>query len=116
RLYTFIYDREHDYYERREIDRNSRHIYDLYKISQIIDLSNESLYQLIDEVRGDRKKNSKCISAADGYDINHTLKKIIDSDLFKSDYKEVTSKLLTKNVDYEDTVEVLKLIIELGLF
>ena len=105
-----------DYYERKEIDRNSRHIYDLYKISQIIDLYDKSLYQLIGEVREERKKNSKCISATDGYDINNALKEILDSNLFKSDYKEVTSKLLTKNVDYENAVKVLKLIVESNLF
>lgn len=105
-----------DYYERKEIERNSRHIYDLYKISQIIDLSDESLRQLISEVRGDRKKNGKCISAADGYEINETLKHIANSDAFKSDYKDVTSKLLTKNVEYEVAVEILKTIAALKLF
>lgn len=105
-----------DYYERKEIVRNSRHIYDLHKISQIIDLSNESLHQLIYEVRDERKRNSKCVSAADGYDVNHALKEIIDSGLFESDYQKVTSKLLTKNVEYENAVGVLKLIVDLGLF
>lgn len=105
-----------DYFERKEIDRNSRHIYDLYKISQIIDLSQESLHRLINEVRADRKKNNRCVSAADGYDINRTLMEITSSGLFAADYRGVTSKLLTTNVEYEIAITVLKTIVDLGLF
>lgn len=105
-----------DYYERKEVDRNSRHIYDLYKICQIIDLSDNSLPQLISEVREDRKKNNRCVSAGDGYSINNALKTIMYSSLFESDYKDVTSKLLTKNVDYEDAISILKVIINSKLF
>ena len=105
-----------DYYERKETNRNSRHIYDLYKICRVIDLSDKSLPQLIAAVRNDREKSIRCVSASDGYNVNDTLEKIRTSHLFESDYKEVTSKLLIKNVDYEDAIGVLKVIIGSALF
>lgn len=105
-----------DYYERKETTRNSRHIYDLYKISKIIDLSDDSLVQLVAEVRADRKKSNRCVSASDDYDVNRALTKIRIEELFKSDYRQVTSKLLIKGVEYDEAISVLDAIIESGAF
>lgn len=105
-----------DYFERKEPERNSRHIYDLYKIIKLINLNDSSLLELIKNVREDRKSNDRCISAKDGYDINATLTKIIESDYFKSDYNGVTTLLLIKNVDYETSITAIKEIIKTGLF
>ena len=105
-----------DYFEHKKYDRNSRHIYDLYKISQIINLCDPALKELVQMVRNDRKKNEKCISAKDGYDINSTLKAIVNTNPFESDYKEVTSKLLIKYIDYKEAIKVLNTIMELNLF
>ena len=105
-----------DYYERQEITRNSRHIYDLYMIIKAIDLDDKTLPVLIKEVRLDRSKNDRCVSAKDGYDINLALKKIIESGYFKSDYDKVTMLLLTKPVDYEVVIKALELIKQSKLF
>lgn len=105
-----------DYFERKESERNSRHIYDLFKITSIIDLNDSNLKELIKSVRKDRTRNDRCISAKEGYDINETLKKIIESSYFKSDYENVTKLLLTKNVEYEDAINVLNRIIDSKLF
>lgn len=105
-----------DYYERKEPQRNSRHLYDLYKISTFIDLKEPSLKQLIHDVREDRKKNERCISAKEGYSINDTLKNIMSSKYFETDYKEVTMLLLTKVVDYETTMTIIEKIINTDLF
>ena len=105
-----------DYYERNETSRNSRHIYDLYKISKVIDLENPDLPILINNVRSDRKNNDRCVSAKDGYDINKTLQKIIDDEYYKHDYESVTMLLLTKIVDYNTSVSVIKAIIDSKLF
>ena len=105
-----------DYYERQELERNSRHIYDLYQISQIIDLSDDSLRVLVSEVREDRKRNTKCVSAADGYNINEALKTIAASESFEADYREVTSKLLIKNIEYETAITVVEAIVASNLF
>lgn len=105
-----------DYFERKEPERNSRHIYDLYKICEIIDLSDCCLSQLVKNVREDRKNSDRCASAKDGYDINQALVKIIESGYFKSDYNNSTMMLLTKNVDYDTAISVLNKIIKSGLF
>lgn len=105
-----------DYYERKEAARNSRHIYDLYKISNEIDLNSPSFSSLIEAVRYDRKKNSRCVSAQDGYDINSTLKQIIENEFFKVDYERVTTLLLTKVVDYQTSISVLEKIIKCKIF
>lgn len=105
-----------DYYERKEVNRNSRHIYDLYKINQMINLKDSSLKTLINEVREDRKRSDRSISAKDGFNINECLIKIVNSNFFKKDYEEITSKLLTKYVDYETSIIVLKDISELNIF
>lgn len=105
-----------DYYERKESTRNSRHIYDLYKISKVIDVSRNSFKELISEVRNDRKKNGRCISAKDGYDINLTLQKIIDSKYFERDYIEVTMLLLTKQIKYDTAIQAINKIIKFNIF
>lgn len=105
-----------DYFERKEALRNSRHIYDLYKISTKINLEDESFHKLIKRVRDDRKKNSRCVSAQDGYDVNYTLSKIIESDYFKSDYEDVTMLLLTKVVEYKTAITIVDKIIKFRLF
>ena len=105
-----------DYFERKEALRNSRHIYDLYEIANAIDLKDSSLTQLVKAVREDRKGNDRCVSAQDRYDINDTLKKIIKTNFFKSDYENVTTLLLTKDVEYRDAITVLNTIIESKIF
>ena len=43
-------------------------------------------------------------SANPKYNINEMLKDIIDSDFFKSDYNNITLKLLYENYSYEDAI------------
>lgn len=105
-----------DYYERGEFARNSRHIYDLYKISKRIDLGSPTLKSLIHQVREDRKKNSRSVSAQDGYNVGRTLQIILDEEPFRPDYERVTLSLLTNPLGYDVVSGVLAQIIELGLF
>ena len=105
-----------DYYERKQVLRNSRHIYDLYKIIEKIDLEDPKLKQLIEAVRSDRSRNAKCVSAGSNYDINKALRAIKNSNYYKSDYENVTKRLLTKNLDYETAITVIDKIISANLF
>lgn len=105
-----------DYYEHREEYRNSRHIYDLFMIEKEIDLLSDKIKQLIKSVRNDRKKSKRCISAADGYDINVTLQTIVNTNYYRKDYNDVTRLLLTKDLPYEIAITVINKIVKLNLF
>ena len=105
-----------DYFERNESYRNSRHIYDLYKIYPQINIKSNEFLRLINEVRNDRKKSKRSLSAQQDYDINKTLQKIKDSNYFERDYDEVTANLLYSNEDYKTVIKILDKIIENKVF
>lgn len=105
-----------DYYMLKNERRNSRHIYDLYKILNVIDISNEKLVPFIKEIRTIRKKNRKCVSAQDNVDINEILKEIIDSKYYKKDFEKVTSLLLAKPVSYDEVIKCLSIVRDSGVF
>lgn len=101
-----------DYYESRVVKRQSRHIYDLYKLFPKI-VFNKNFYRLFMEVREQRKIGDakRCISAQEGYDLIGALKEIVDCGFYKDDYNNVTVNLLYENVKYEDCIEVINQII-----
>lgn len=101
-----------DYYERSEPGRNSRHIYDLYKLYPKIKINN-AFNNLIKQVRTERQNyaSNVNISAQDGYNVKQTLQKIIDTEFYKSDFKQVTTLLLYKPIDYDEIITVLNKII-----
>ena len=105
-----------DYYCHDMTHRNSRHIYDLSCLLTRVDLNSDKMVSLINEVREDRKHNKLCISAQDGVDVPSLLKEIIDTDFYKKDYEESTSKLLMKPVPYEESIKSLQTIIDSRLF
>lgn len=102
-----------DYYLSRNAIRNSRHIYDISRILKKIDLN---LKILIEIVKEERKQNKTCLSAQDDANVQELLKKIVSTNFFKQDYNETTSKLLTKNVNYDDAIKSLQIVINSGLF
>ncbi len=105
-----------DYYLNENTVRNSRHIYDIYKLLTKVDVYNLSLKLLVENVRNDRKPNKTCLSAQDGVNIPELLKKIVSNNFLKKDYYETTIKLLTKAVNYYEAIKSLQRIIDSGLF
>lgn len=105
-----------DYYISKKTKRNSRHIYDIYKILTKIDINDPNLKQLVTNVRNDRMKNKTCFSAQAGIDINRILEDIIKSEFFKDDYKMITSNLLRTYVSYDAVIKSLDAVIRSGLF
>ena len=59
---------------------------------------------LISKIRHDRISSKNNPSANSKYNINEMLKEIIDSDFFKSDYNNITSKLLYEDYSYEAAI------------
>lgn len=102
--------------EARSDAQFASYIYDLYKIISKIDITNPVLKNLVEAVRKGRMKDGRCISARAGCEINGALKRIKESDFFKSDYNNVTAMLLTTYVDYAHVITVLDQIVGSKLF
>ena len=104
-----------DYMISNKTERLSRHIYDIYQLLGKINLDDD-LKPLIKEVRDLRKKHLNCYSAKDEVNINNLLRQIIDKEYYKEDYINVTEKLLSKRVEYEEVITGLKRIIDSKIF
>lgn len=104
-----------DYVISNNIIGHSRHIYDLYRLLDCVVLD-DKLKVLIKEVREDRKKNNRCYSAQDQYDIPSFLKKIIDERIYYKDYVTITERVLYDETSYEAAITSLYKIIESGVF
>lgn len=103
-----------DYYIDGNIKAHSRHLYDLYKICDYIVL-NDELKQLALEVRMARCSSKQCYSAQQGVDVNKLLTEIVQKEVYKSDYDNITSGLLFEEVPYSQAIEVIHKIIKNGL-
>ena len=105
-----------DYYIKGEVRRHSRHIYDIYKLLPLIEM-NDVLENLIKEVREARAKNvSLCPSAQSETYIPGILTEIINSDAYRADYDNVTTRILAEQTLYNTAIEALRLIADSGLF
>ena len=105
-----------DYYIKDDVNKHSRHIYDLYMLLPKITLDN-SFKQLVEEVRVERLKMPKmCPAAEDCVNINKLLQEIVDKKIFEKDYEEITSYFQKDRVDYNDAISVIAKIIKSGMF
>ena len=93
-----------DYKIQNMQDRDSRHLYDICKLLQEVEL-NEELDKLIDMVRDDRMQSKNNPSAQLEYLIPDMLKGIIRSRFYEPDYKNVTQKLLYEDISYDYAIE-----------
>ena len=102
-----------DYYLQNKKRRNSRHLYDIYKLAPLVEINNEFKY-LMDEVRNQRAKLSEKItpSARENIDIKSIINKICLEDFYKDDYNDTTRMLISDNVSYEVIKKFLKDYIE----
>ena len=104
-----------DYYlAGREIEKHSRHLYDICKLLPMVKLD-DKFRQLVLDVRKERAKNSICRSAQDSVDLLALLSRIIREDVYKYGYNYLTVRLLDEEVSYEQAISALKEIIESGV-
>ena len=104
-----------DYYLSDAVREHSRHVYDIYKLLGVVTLD-DSMKELVQSVREERKPHVNCRSAKDGVDLNALLQEIVDKAIYKPDYDEITAKMLFEEVSYETAVTALRKIIENGIF
>lgn len=104
-----------DYYIQKKTERYSRHLYDIHKIVETMGISNE-LLKLIPEVRAVRSEMIVCPSAKEGVCVADILREIIESQVYKSDYEDITMGLLFVPVGYETVIQSLQKIIDSGIW
>lgn len=97
-----------DYYLLNRPQRNSRHLYDIYKVSKHVDV--EKLNELIPSVRNHRLTLGGNIapSASCDYNIKDLYNEIIACDYYKDDYNSITKKLILDEISYEEVIEYIK--------
>ena len=95
-----------DYYMNNKPVRNSRHLYDIYKIFPYIIL-NEEFYHLVDEVRVHRNDMDIKFtpSARTTVDMVQIGKEIVDSNFYRRDYENSTRKLINEDVSYAEVIQ-----------
>lgn len=90
-----------------ELRRHSRHIYDLRKLQALVNFD-ANLAALFSIVRKQRLGNPRCLSAEPGVDLAATLRELVDGDIYRRDYLDVTVDLLYDEMPYEDAVKALR--------
>lgn len=104
-----------DYYLSDAVREHSRHVYDIYKLLDVVTLD-DSMKELVRNVREERKPHVNCRSAKEGIDMNSLLQEIVDKAVYRQDYENITAKILFENVPYETVVTALRKIIASGIF
>ena len=91
-----------DYYLQGKAHRNSRHLYDIYKLSGYVEM-NSDFMELVKEVRAHRIAMGSEIAPAAPLDVNilGLGQKLCDEDFYKEDYRETTLKLISESLEYE---------------
>ena len=107
-----------DYKLTNRIEGHSRHIYDIYKLSAMVQISAD-LKDLFEQVRLDRQKNEEgCPSAKADIDLKSEMEEIIRTNLYRDDYENITESILFpgEKVDYDEAIKGLKMLVQSGLF
>lgn len=104
-----------DYYLNGTIKGHSRHIYDICKLLTIVEIDNE-LKKLKEQVCAERMNDKQCLSAKEDVNFKKLLTEIIENDVYKSDYENITSKLLFEKLSYSTAVRSLEEILKSELF
>lgn len=99
-----------DYYLSGNIPaRQSRHIYDLWKLSKAIEID-DKLLDLMQIVKEQRAGGYRNFSAEKGVSIPDTLRELIDSKAYAADYTNLTVPLLYDELPYEQAATALETI------
>ena len=104
-----------DYYLLGTTAEHSRYIYDIYKLSGIVEV-NESLKELAVSVAEERKPHKMSLSVQDGVKVRDVLRQIIADRIYEDDYEQITKPLLFEDISYQQAIAALENILQSGLF
>jgi predicted nucleotidyltransferase component of viral defense system/DNA-binding cell septation regulator SpoVG len=103
-----------DYYVENKTDRNSRHIYDIYKILPHVNI-NDEFTRLAEDVRNARKFNKEvCVSAQDDTDVQWLLQKVVKERFCEQDFYDVTEAMQYDNISYSEAITGIQDILKSG--
>jgi len=91
-----------DYYMQGKSSRNSRHLYDIYKLAGYVE-KNDDFRKLVCEVRAHRCRMDGRITPSARPDVNvrELIHSLCEKDFYKQDYSETTMRLISDDLDYE---------------
>ena len=104
-----------DYYLLNTTTEHSRHIYDIYKLSEIVTVD-KTLKELALSVAEERRPHKMCLSVQNGKNVTEILREVIDKKTYKEDYDTITVPLLFEAVSYNTAVSALENILQNGIF
>ena len=104
-----------DYYMQDRVKKHSRHIYDIYKLIDLVPQTKE-FKTLVKEVRSVRAMTNICPSAQSEVNVPDMLNFLIRNEIYKDDYENVTSRILEEKVSYEVAIEAVRKIAMSGMF
>ena len=93
-----------DYYMQGKSKRYSRHLYDIYKLSEKINFG-EPFVTLYQEIREHRKKMKICPSTKDNVNISSLINEFCENNFYKEDYQTITNYFSDDYVSYEDAID-----------
>lgn len=104
-----------DYYMQGKTERHSRHLYDIHKIVTYVGITDE-MKRLVPEVRAVRSNLSICPSAMEGVSVTNILYEIIDKQVYKMDYENITLGLLFVPETYQAVIQSIRQLAESGMW
>lgn len=104
-----------DYYMQGKTERHSRHLYDIHKIVTSVGIT-DGMKRLVPEVRAVRSNLSICPSAMEEVSVTNILYEIIDKQVYKMDYENITLGLLFIPVTYQAVIQSIRQLAESGMW
>lgn len=104
-----------DYYLQGKSKRYSRHLYDIYKLTPLIEF-NDGFAALIQEVREHRSKMRICPSADETVDVPSVILEFCDNSFYREDYQAITDYFAKDTVSYDDVIGQMRMLATSNLF
>lgn len=103
-----------DYYIQGRSKRCSRHLYDIYKLTSLIEFG-DNFTKLYVEVMEHRAKMSRCPSAQPGMNVSNLINEFCDNGFYEDDYHTITDYFAKDMVEYEEAVRQMRNIAKLEI-
>lgn len=104
-----------DYYLQGKSKRYSRHLYDIYKLTPLIEF-NDGFAVLVREVREHRSKMQICPSADETVDVPAVIFEFCDNSFYREDYQAITNYFAKDAVSYDDVIGQMRALAASNLF